>query len=152
MIVYGRPDSCLFTCFNLGSGILVTVDHASGGVGGVLASLTTMVKECWGCSFLIILPLSGLIMSAVNSRTIKKKWLKIAIITFSWLQSLPQLINEKIAIEGMGVCVKVSKWLMWRQQRTGWIEVWSYRWWSQINRSDWWCVSHECWYTWDNEA
>ena len=26
-----------------------------GGVGGVLASLTTMVKECWGSSFLITL-------------------------------------------------------------------------------------------------
>ena len=30
------------------------VDHASGGVGGVMASLTTMVEECWGSSFLII--------------------------------------------------------------------------------------------------
>ena len=39
---------------NVGSGS--SVDHASGGVGGVLASLTTMVIECWGSSFLIIPP------------------------------------------------------------------------------------------------
>ena len=38
----------------MGSGS--SVDHASGGVGGVLASLTTMVKECCGSSFLIIPP------------------------------------------------------------------------------------------------
>ena len=44
--------SCLLTCFDEGSGS--SVDHASGGVGGVLASPTSMVKECWGSSFLII--------------------------------------------------------------------------------------------------
>ena len=47
--------SCLLTCFDAGSGS--SVDHTSGGVGGVLASLTTMVKECCGSYFIIILPL-----------------------------------------------------------------------------------------------
>ena len=36
--------SCLFMCFDVGSGS--SVDHPSGMVGGVLASFTTMVKEC----------------------------------------------------------------------------------------------------------
>ena len=35
--------SCLLTSFDVGSGS--SVDHASGGVGGVMVSLTTMVKE-----------------------------------------------------------------------------------------------------------
>ena len=47
-------SSCLLTCFDVGIGS--SVDHASGGVGGVLASLTTMVKERCGSSFLIIPP------------------------------------------------------------------------------------------------
>ena len=34
--------SCLLTCFNMGTG--TSVDHASGGVGGVLASFITMVS------------------------------------------------------------------------------------------------------------
>ena len=37
--------SCLLTSIDVGSGS--SADHASGGVGGVLASRTTMVKECW---------------------------------------------------------------------------------------------------------
>ena len=37
--------SCLLTSIDVGSGS--SVDHACGGVGGVLASPTTMVKECW---------------------------------------------------------------------------------------------------------
>ena len=43
--------SCLLTCFDVGSGS--SFDHASGGVGGVMVSLTTMVKEWCGSSFLI---------------------------------------------------------------------------------------------------
>ena len=46
--------SCLLTCFDVGRGSFV--DHASGGVGGVLASLSAMVKECWGSSFPITPP------------------------------------------------------------------------------------------------
>ena len=43
---------CLFAGFDVSSGS--SVDHASGGVGGVLASFTTIVKECYGSFFLII--------------------------------------------------------------------------------------------------
>ena len=53
----GVTYSWLPSCLDVGSGS--SVDHASGGVGGVLASLTTMVKECCGSSFLTILPLFG---------------------------------------------------------------------------------------------
>ena len=57
---YNMPHTCpnyLFLptlVFDVGSGR--SVDHASGGVGGVLASFNTMVKECCGSSFLIIPP------------------------------------------------------------------------------------------------
>ena len=50
-------------CFDVGSGS--SVDQASGGVGGVLASLTTMVKECCGSSFIILPPLSNMLYKLV---------------------------------------------------------------------------------------
>ena len=48
-----RPLYFLLTTHFLDVGIgKSSVDHAGGGVGGVLASLTTIVKECCGSSFL----------------------------------------------------------------------------------------------------
>ena len=54
VLITGPNYFYLLLCFDVGSGS--SVDHASGGVGGVLASLPTMVKECKGSSFLIISP------------------------------------------------------------------------------------------------
>ena len=63
--------ACLLTCFKVGSEC--SVDHASGGVRGVLASPITMVEKCCGTSFLI-LPLWG---KASHELYFEKQWSQI---------------------------------------------------------------------------